>query len=341
MRQGRSGTRRWFGNGLKPYSSIPTIKGLPFVGNALMFSPKNPDVVRVKGDYAYLIFEESLRQNTNILKINMFGVDWVFVRDPAVVKRMVVDDLGSFVKGPKEILQPIADLAPTNMFTSDGELWHKHRKTIQPAFTAKELRRLVPNMTEEIQRFIDEIHEESNVTEIVDVSRNLRRLTLDVIGNAGFGVKFRGKDDKNSEVGDLISEILQSINTTVLQPWKKLNPFFVNKVNKSSAVMKNRILTLVSERRKDIEQSKTSTSQDRNDILSVLLESQRNEEESKHLSDQEISDECILFVGAGHETTATTLSWCFFFVISTLRLAGKAERRSFEDFTCEYQRHYS
>ncbi|HWS83503.1 MAG TPA: cytochrome P450 [Ktedonobacteraceae bacterium] len=43
------------------------------------------------------------------------------------------------------------------------------------------------------------------------------------------------------------------------------------------------------------------------DLLSILLKAQ--DEDGSQMSDQQVMDECIILLGAGHETTAAALSW--------------------------------
>lgn len=62
------------------------------------------------------------------------------------------------------------------------------------------------------------------------------------------------------------------------------------------------LLAEIARRRKDVDK-------DRNDVLSLLMAAK--DEQGRGLSDQELRDEMMTLLVAGHETTATSLSWLF------------------------------
>jgi cytochrome P450 len=66
--------------------------------------------------------------------------------------------------------------------------------------------------------------------------------------------------------------------------------------------LRNRIQQFIDERR--------NTPTERNDFLSILL--QARDEEGKPMSDDQVMAECLTLFGAGHETTATALSWTWY-----------------------------
>jgi cytochrome P450 len=67
-------------------------------------------------------------------------------------------------------------------------------------------------------------------------------------------------------------------------------------------VLRNRVQRLIDERR--------SNPAERNDFLSILL--QARDDDDKPMSDEQLMAECLTLFGAGHETTATALSWTWY-----------------------------
>jgi len=67
-------------------------------------------------------------------------------------------------------------------------------------------------------------------------------------------------------------------------------------------VLRNHIQHFIDERR--------SNPTERNDFLSILL--QARDDDGKPMSDEQLMAECLTLFGAGHETTATALSWTWY-----------------------------
>jgi cytochrome P450 len=63
----------------------------------------------------------------------------------------------------------------------------------------------------------------------------------------------------------------------------------------------------------------------RDDVFSALLLA--TDEQGQHLSDEEIRDELLTLLLAGHETTATGLAWTFDLLLHTPRVLAEASRR--------------
>jgi cytochrome P450 len=286
----------------KPFSQMPSIKGYPIVGVLPLLSPSHPNVVKANGEALFMVQEEFIKQHGTIYKENVMGQWWVVLSSQTGLKHVYHDNVENYMDKPKEIKRLFVKLAPTNMFSSVGETWKKHRRIVQPAFTAKELRRLVPVVAESCYYFAESFEEGTSTDAVV----NVKNLTLDAIGRAGFGIDFGVWTGKQHIISVYLSTILGMINDSIIAPWKWLNPFYIRKFSSSSKGLKQELLSLV-QRRKE-----KGLLENRVDIMSALMRSQENEDEGMRLSDEEISDESILFVGAGHETTAAALSWAIF-----------------------------
>jgi cytochrome P450 len=80
------------------------------------------------------------------------------------------------------------------------------------------------------------------------------------------------------------------------------------RVRAATVFLEKRILQMIEERRKQQVQQQS----ERLDLLSVLLNAQ--DEDGSSMSDRQVLDECIILLGAGHETTAAALAWSWYFL---------------------------
>src|SRR5262249_28039692 len=74
------------------------------------------------------------------------------------------------------------------------------------------------------------------------------------------------------------------------------------RTKRATEVLDERIGKMIADRR--------ASSEERNDFLSVLLNAQ--DEDGNRMDDKQVRDEALTLFGAGHETTATTLTWAWY-----------------------------
>ena len=147
----------------------------------------------------------------------------------------------------------------------------------------------------------------------------MAEITLKVILRVVFGLKPGQRCDKLQQ---LITEVLEAItnpfySTLFFFPqlqidWGKYSPWG-NFVRKQSAI-DELIYAEIQERRQQDYSQQT-------DILSLLLSAE--DEAGYPMSDQELRDQLITLLFLGHETTASSLAWMFYWVYSSPRVWEK------------------
>jgi cytochrome P450 len=196
------------------------------------------------------------------------------------------------------LLEPL--LGPNSVLLLDGKPHLRQRKLLLPAFHGERMRAW------------EEVIREVTIREIGRWPRNrvfalrpsMQRLTIDVILRVVFGF------DDGPEMGhvrDLIGKLAGmsrrplGMVLTYGRPAGGLSPY-----GRFIAVrdeLDRAIYRLVSQRRD------AGDAQHRTDVLSTLLLA--HDEAGQPMDDQEIRDELVTLLFAGHETTATSLAWCF------------------------------
>jgi cytochrome P450 len=176
----------------------------------------------------------------------------------------------------------------------------EQRKLLLPAFHGEKMKRLIGLMSELAEREL----ETWPVEQPIALHPRLQRLTLEIILRAVFGLD---QGQRLDDLRDAVTEVL-AFNENPLSVLPALQRFaggwfpplkrFVAQTRRADAL----IFDLIDERRADGDQ-------DRDDVLSMLLQA-RHEDDSP-MSPQELRDELMTSLVAGHETTASQLAWAF------------------------------
>jgi cytochrome P450 len=201
------------------------------------------------------------------------------------------------------------------LLTSEGALWRKQRRAVQPAFHKERLEGFAAVMTDATATMLDGW---GRRTEPLDVADEMTGLTLDIIARTMFSAEL-GPDSKS--LASMVTLSARHINsritslTGMFDFWEKL-PTPANRRFWAARREGDALIHRVIERRRSGKTEPTS------DLLSMLMES-RDQETGEGMSDQQLRDEVVTIFSAGHETTAQALTWTFY-LLST---HPEAERR--------------
>jgi cytochrome P450 len=269
------------------------------------------------------------KEGADVTRFRVFGRELLFIKSPHLLQEMLVDKAKFFRKsiGMRLILYP---LAGEGLFTSNGELWRKQRKLMAPIFQHGRLSHYTQVMT----RIAEQGAQEWKNNETLDISKEMIRITMGVVGKALFDADTFSESD---ELGTALTTALQWSNSQALSlplvskiivmsamerlaprlperlkgPHEKLfqrlhQPLLPSRYNKdlhhAKDVLTQRIQQMIDERKQ--------SGLTRKDLLTTLLSAR--DEEGNPMSDQQVQDEAITLFVAGHETTATALTWTFY-----------------------------
>jgi cytochrome P450 len=211
------------------------------------------------------------------------------------------------------------------LLTSEGALWRKQRRAIQPAFHKDRVEGFAAIMTETAASMLDRWDARSKPLDAFDVTEEMTALTLDIIARTMFTAEL-GADSKS--LADMVTLAGRHINsritslTGMLDFWERL-PTPANRRFWAALRQGDGLIQKVIERRRG---GGPESPELGGDLLSMLMAS-RDQETGEAMSDQQLRDEVVTIFSAGHETTAQALSWTFY-LLST---HPEAERRLHEE----------
>ncbi len=223
---------------------------------------------------------------------------WIVLSNPEHVKQVFTGDPRVFHAGEgNRILLPV--LGEHSLLLLDEDAHMEQRKLLLPPLHGKRMQRYRGLMTEiaatEIERWPS--------GEPYPLRPRMQAITLEIILRAVFGL------DRGERLEALRVELRRLLDT-LTRPSMFLLPVLLGPERLSQLGlfqrMHKRVDALIY--REIAERRLAADLEEREDILSLLL-SARHESDASAMSDREIRDELVTLLVAGHETTATALSW--------------------------------
>lgn len=233
-------------------------------------------------------------------------------------KEVLVDKPDQFIKGVQ--YEPLRMLMGNGLLTSVGAEWSKQRRMLNPLFGKEGMDVLLVHIDR-----ISKKYSTPKLNEEIDWTKYMFEFTLEVAFTSFFGASFADqKRDQllkaSSDCIRLVSKRMSNIiNPPIFLPLKEHRQF-----KKSYLYLKNTVEEIYNQR---YQQAETPS----NDLLDLLMSARDSEGENKKLSQNEIWDQILSFLIAGHETTALTMSWLFYLLAHNPEYQDKIAKECIEN----------
>jgi cytochrome P450 len=223
---------------------------------------------------------------------------WVVMSNPAHVKQVFTGDPRVFHAGEgNRVLLPF--LGPHSLLLLDEGDHMEQRKLLLPPFHGQRMQRYAALMREaaaaEIERWPS--------GEPYRLRPRMQAITLEIILRAVFGL----------EQGERLEELrheLRRLLDLLTQPQMLLLPLLLGPERLARMALFHRLHRRVDELIYELiaERRRVPDLHAREDVLSELLQA-RHEDDESPMTDEELRDQLLTLLTAGHETTATALAW--------------------------------
>ena len=240
-----------------------------------------------------------------------FQPPFVVLSDPAHIKELFTAPPDAVHPGEgARILEPV--VGRNSVILLDEQAHLSQRRLMLPAFHGERMQALRGVMTEQAEQEVQEWPTEAPFA----LHSRLQKVTLEIILRAVFGLE-RGR--RSSELRDLLTEVLAFGESPIsvlpalqrVLGWTPTQRRFQDRLQRSDRL----IFELINERRAAANENADANTPQGDDVLAMLLaarhEPQNGEVEGATMSDQELRDELVTALVAGHETTASQLAWAF------------------------------
>ncbi len=232
------------------------------------------------------------REYGDIVCLRFFHLRTYALFHPEHIEDVIVNNARKFIKG--RVLRANRFLFGNGLLTSEGEFWLRQRRMMQPAFHRNRIANYASTMTDCATRLVQSWRPGQQL----DLHDAMMRLTLQIVAKTLFHADV---DRDAPDVGENLHVLLE-----FTMDFRRLlmSPSWLPSRRNFRAKRAVRNLTIIIDR---IIEQRRASNDDASDLLSLLIHAQ--DEDGSRMTTQQLRDEALTLFLAGHETTASTLSW--------------------------------
>jgi len=298
----------------------PHVDGLPFVGSTLGFVRDG------------LAFGDRVLERGDVASYDAIGERFVAVADPDAVEAILVSRNDEFRKGDFET-EFGEVLAPEGLAFTEGDRWRRQRQALQGSFTPAK-----------VQGFADAIVDRANALADdwaaadgdVALREDSSRFALDVLARTLLDVDLDG--DRGDVVATAVDAISDYASPTAMAVPDWLPHPARRRYRRAMADLDELVDALVAERRARATGNEAGGEADApgygEDLLGAMLaavdEADGGESDdgpdadaTGGIREDELRDQLVTFLFAGHETTATALTYAVWLVAGHPRVGER------------------
>ncbi|TCD16120.1 cytochrome P450 [Oricola cellulosilytica] len=222
---------------------------------------------------------------------------------PELIRHVLVDNNRNYrmARVRQLILRPILQ---DGLLTAEGDTWKRSRKAMAPVFTPRHIQGFADMMKARVATFLERYREGAG--QIHDVGHDMTELTYEVLATTLFSDEIASDGHDFADDVDKLLSTMGKVSPLDLLKAPEWLPRF-QRIRGRTVLRKFRkvVRDTMSARRERMDTDPDSVP---NDFLKLLLDA----EGPDGLTADEVEDNLITFIGAGHETTARALGWTLY-----------------------------
>jgi cytochrome P450 len=227
------------------------------------------------------------------------GKKIILTQDPAFINYILKENHKNYSKS-KLSTDKAGALFGKGLLFSNGDYWLKQRRLIQPAFHREKIQGLYEIVIKTINEFLTTMP----VGEAIDVYPVTHRLAFNIIIKSLFDIDL--SPAVIQEMSDVISDLQDFVIRDINQPIRRiLYPFTREKTKNLKKANRLRTIFL------DIIETRRKENKAYDDLLDMLLNS-RYEDTGEGMTNDQLIDEALILIFAGHETSGNALAWLLY-----------------------------
>lgn len=254
----------------------------------------------------FTVLEERARRYGDLFVIskNRSPLAVYFSHPDAIAQIMTAEAQDFEVASGNQILLPL--LGANSLILLEGMKHQRQRKLLMPPFHGDRLR----TYGQTICDITNQVISQWRVGEPFPIRTSTQEISLRVMLSTVFGLH---EGERYDRLRQLLTNLLESIDS----PWSSTLLFFPSLQKNWGAWspwgrflrLKQQINSLLIA---EIQARRKQAEANRDDILSLLIAAR--DEAGQPMTDEELCDELVTLLFAGHETTASALSWAFYWI---------------------------
>jgi cytochrome P450 len=216
------------------------------------------------------------------------GVYHYVINHPDDIKHVLLSNHRNYTKG--EGMDRVKILLGNGIMTSEGDLWRRQRRMMQPSFHRRVIDRFSRLIHEVNEKFAARWAAQSARGEAINLTDDVSELTLEIVLQSIFG---NDLERLERQLGANPFEVVAKEQNRDLK--------FAFRFRSLTKL----VAEVIARRRREATEHV--------DFLSMLMAS-RDRDNHTAMSDKELIDEVLTLIVAGHETTAAALTWTWYLI---------------------------
>jgi cytochrome P450 len=239
-------------------------------------------------------FTEWARTYGDIFHYRFLNRHIYFINHPDLIKEVLVTYAPKFRKG--DAVRANRQIFGYGLLSNEGAAWREQRRLIQPAFHRTRIEGYAATMV----AYTEKMLATWRPGEIRDIHKDMMRLTLEIVSMALFSVEVASEEDRVAVALNTLMQLSTGGRLLLPEVFRRI-PTVKNRRYHQAIEELNAVVYGIIRRR----QAEPVAGE--RDLLGSLLEARY--EDGTGMSAQQLRDEVMTLLLAGHETTAVSLSW--------------------------------
>ena len=247
------------------------------------------------------LYMDAWRTYGDIVRFRLGPTQVYLIVHPDYIQQVLQDNKDKYCKGSS--YETFQKMLGTGLATSEGALWERERRLIQPMFVPRQVGSMLDVMSETAAAMLERWQRSAETGEVLQMGPEMMRVTMSIIARTMFSI----------DISDMIATTAPALRTVIdflyrrvisIVRWPLALPLPAHRrFHQSMHILDTIVYGLIEDRRRD--------SQPRNDLLDMFLRAQ-DAETGESMSDKQVRDEVLTIFFAGHETTANALTWTWY-----------------------------
>lgn len=233
----------------------------------------------------------------------------IVTQHPDLINHVLKDNHRGYHKSALAT-EKASKLMGNGILFTNGEFWLQQRRMIQPAFHREKLQALNGIITNAISDSLNRFP----VGDAVDICPFMHVMAFNVLLQSVFNIPL------STETADEIMQLFEDIQQFLMNDATGVSRLFyyVTRADKVARKKSARLRAII----RGMVRQRQHQQGENSDLLEMLMNS-TYEDTGESMSEEQIIDEILILIFAGHETTANTLSWLLYLLASNKPILKK------------------
>lgn len=242
--------------------------------------------------------QESMQRFDGTYAVNLGTKRLIATQDPGFIDYVLRTNHKNYHKSAIQT-EELGRFLGKGLLTVNGAYWLKQRRLIQQGFHIDKIHALYAIIKKTVDDFLVAFPAGT-----VDVYPLMHRLAFEIVINSLFNIKV--PQETRDQLNDFINEVQAFVIKDLRQPYKSWWFKLSGEVTRNLKRAENARSII-----RNIINTRKESGQKFNDLLDMLLDA-RYEDTHEPMQEDQVIDEILIVLIAGHETTANALSWTLY-----------------------------